>query len=780
MRYVSVTILLVNIIASIYVFSNGFLIRRISLENSSTRSYPSLKKFNKSIILFIDALRFDFIFGNKNGLFGIQILEQLVQEGEARLLKFIADPPTTTMQRIKALMTGSLPTFVDAGSNFDSYLVQEDNIISQMHNHNLSVVILGDDTWLSLFSAEQIHEHHTYPSFNIKDLDTNDENVDREISKFFTLKPHWNLLIAHYLGIDHCGHSFGPNSPVLKRKLTDINNSIKKVIDLMDNETLLVIVGDHGMTETGDHGGDSQLELETALIFYSKKKNFIKKSGIEETRQINLTPTLALLLGIPIPFSNLGIVIDSMFDNRLDSVSANYDQMVKFIRTYESHERLIDDIDGLKSAGDSEELKSILVKIQDACRLKWSTFNLSFCLTGLVNLAFSILNLSLNKDKNINLKFVISFLCVYLALSLLNHNYQNVWIYTIENFILSLAFVIPFSNSYIIRENNSLRFLLTTVLFHKIYLCRKKKDSIFRPLACLILIRVCHVFYVCREELLDSCSQSIFAQQISKSSFSTRVYFVFFIFNFMFISGVFFVIKTKNSTLNLFLSASLLILGTYNFLQILSKDSTVIKYPQLLLARLSLLLFTAQKIFAYSSIKRISKTNRFFFINLSVVMFASLVLGESLLSVWLLALVLHLTANDDLVFLFLLEHYFFYATGHETTFTHIKWESAFHGFDGDNNNKLVRVVMALMIISNTFAAKIVTLLNIVKKGEKKMSGNLLQFFVINATKVFFSALSVFVLRRHLMVWKIFAPRFVFDGIGLFTSLFFSIYFFCLN
>lgn len=96
----------------------------------------------------------------------------------------------------------------------------------------------------------------------------------------------------------------------------------------MDNETLLVIVGDHGMTETGDHGGDSQLELETALIFYSKKKNFIKKSGIEETRQINLTPTLALLLGIPIPFSNLGIVIDSMFDNRLDSVSANYDQVI--------------------------------------------------------------------------------------------------------------------------------------------------------------------------------------------------------------------------------------------------------------------------------------------------------------------------------------------------------------------------------------------------------------------------------------------------------------------
>lgn len=95
----------------------------------------------------------------------------------------------------------------------------------------------------------------------------------------------------------------------------------------MDNETLLVIMGDHGMTETGDHGGDSQSELDTALIFYSKKENSIKNSTIEETRQINLTPTLALLLGVPIPFSNLGIVIDSMFDNSFDSISANYDQV---------------------------------------------------------------------------------------------------------------------------------------------------------------------------------------------------------------------------------------------------------------------------------------------------------------------------------------------------------------------------------------------------------------------------------------------------------------------
>ena len=43
-----------------------------------------------------------------------------------------ADPPTTTMQRLKALTTGSLPTFVDAGSNFASSAIVEDNLIKQL------------------------------------------------------------------------------------------------------------------------------------------------------------------------------------------------------------------------------------------------------------------------------------------------------------------------------------------------------------------------------------------------------------------------------------------------------------------------------------------------------------------------------------------------------------------------------------------------------------------------------------------------------------------------
>ena len=222
----------VNILTSVYIFSNGFLIRRTALSNTNhQQADKSLIKASKAIILFVDALRFDFIFNDGN-YFGLKTIQSLLrsQPARSRLYKFVADPPTTTMQRIKAMMSGTLPTFIDAGANFNSYLVDDDNLIRQLSFNNKSVVVLGDDTWLSLFPKDQIAWDYTFPSFNIKDLDTNDREVDKELSHFFTKSashPQWSLIIAHYLGLDHCGHTFGPKNINIKRKLNDIDNSIK-------------------------------------------------------------------------------------------------------------------------------------------------------------------------------------------------------------------------------------------------------------------------------------------------------------------------------------------------------------------------------------------------------------------------------------------------------------------------------------------------------------------------------------------------------------------------
>eukprot|EP00117_Sycon_ciliatum_P026340 scpid39013/ scgid21643/ GPI ethanolamine phosphate transferase 3; Phosphatidylinositol-glycan biosynthesis class O protein len=130
------------------IFLSGFLLKRTVLPDFSACRNGSgkpgcllPKRFSRAVLLIIDALRFDFVVSDHNinaeeslpYMNKMPIIEATVEErpNNAKLFKFIADPPTTTMQRLKGLTTGSLPTFVDAGSNFASSSITEDSWLHQ-------------------------------------------------------------------------------------------------------------------------------------------------------------------------------------------------------------------------------------------------------------------------------------------------------------------------------------------------------------------------------------------------------------------------------------------------------------------------------------------------------------------------------------------------------------------------------------------------------------------------------------------------------------------------
>lgn len=88
---------------------------------------------------------------------------------------------------------------------------------------------------------------------------------------------------------------------------------------------------------------------------------------------------------------------------------------------------------------------------------------------------------------------------------------------------------------------------------------------------------------------------------------------------------------------------------------------------------------------------------------------------------------------------FLLENYYFYASGHETIFTNIKWESAFHGFDGDNNSILLRILMGGLIVFNTFSSILISTFFLFwnfYKNQNSKSNLIAKFSFLTALKVF--------------------------------------------
>ena len=66
---------------------------------------------------------------------------------------------------------------------------------------------------------------------------------------------NFDLLVCHLLGIDHAGHTFHANHTEIERKVIETEEILSDVISAMDNDTILLLYGDHGMTNDGNHGG---------------------------------------------------------------------------------------------------------------------------------------------------------------------------------------------------------------------------------------------------------------------------------------------------------------------------------------------------------------------------------------------------------------------------------------------------------------------------------------------------------------------------------------------
>jgi phosphatidylinositol glycan class O len=127
-------------LAGIYLFTSGFLLTRLSLVELSETPSTFAQTHKRAVILIIDALRFDFLTPeppNPPSVFHHNVLtlpHQLTTAypHKSFLFNAYADPPTTTLQRIKGLTTGSLPTFVDLGNNFGGSSIAEDSLLKQL------------------------------------------------------------------------------------------------------------------------------------------------------------------------------------------------------------------------------------------------------------------------------------------------------------------------------------------------------------------------------------------------------------------------------------------------------------------------------------------------------------------------------------------------------------------------------------------------------------------------------------------------------------------------
>ena len=116
------------------------------------------------------------------------------------------------------------------------------------------------------------------------------------------------------------------SSPNMIPKQHEMDGIVNQIYQAMESNkflgsTLLVLAGDHGMNDAGNHGGSAPGETSPALVFISPKLKAVSSGSrtpaefkedfqyYNTIEQSDIAPTLGGLLGFPVPRNNLGAFI---------------------------------------------------------------------------------------------------------------------------------------------------------------------------------------------------------------------------------------------------------------------------------------------------------------------------------------------------------------------------------------------------------------------------------------------------------------------------------------
>ncbi|CAN6864524.1 unnamed protein product [Brassica oleracea] len=907
-KWIPLSFLLIHSVA-ILIFTRGFLLTRTELPFHSTCSDASLSPclspnppihhsnsnqnqpkcwtkpvVDRVVIIVLDALRIDFLAPSaffpeaKPWMDKLTVLQNLAfgNESSAKIFKAFADPPTTSLQRLKGLTTGGLPTFVDVGNSFGAPAIVEDNFINQLVLNGKRLVMMGDDTWTQLF-PNQFHKSYPFPSFNVKDLDTVDNGCIEHL--FPTLyKDDWDVLIAHFLGVDHAGHIFGVDSMPMINKLEQYNTVLERVVDILESQagpggvhenTMLIVMGDHGQTLNGDHGGGTAEEVETTMFAMSTKKHTPsvppefdtssckqdpdgKQMCFSSIEQLDFAATLSALLGISFPFGSIGHVNPELY--ALGSSSLNLDntkqpavkewmksyvnvlcvnawQVKRYIDVY-SNSSVVgfssDDmsrISNLYSAAEhhwSNSVKHILMyndgnedstntsalkaqiaaylkffsTVAELARSKWTEFNLSLMITGFGILVISLILQSLAIVHGDNKPYAVSSgLSTGAAFTL---------------FIVLIRACSFLSNSYILEEGKVANFLLATTGLIKLrYSVMRKtmRKEAFVFLAMVSVLRVSIDIGLTKQAATSQFMSSSPTWMLGLAPDHPALTYAIEIAPILSVAALICVLYvaiarthsegiwkyvTVGSMLSYFLIALLWaseskIFGFDGLLQVIG-GRNIIPQTVYVIGLVQLFLLASAHMFCSGKDKNWgSRTVALVSACSSPVILLSGKQGSMLALAYLLAGycitrlegVERRTKSDGqnkfskldsvcVVQWSLLSVCMFFASGHWCAFDGLRYGAAFVGFD-----EFVLIRQAILLTIETFGFSIILSvfglpLLIPSHGEKRHQ--LFQMYmlygVISATTVTATILCVTIHRRHLMVWGLFAPKFVFDVVGL--------------
>lgn len=231
--------------------------------------------------------------------------------------------PSLSYPNWTTILSGAPPSVSGVVSNWHDEPASVETLFDTAAETSTSVVFAGPRDFQTLYGVESKTSDSFMRAWQNAYL--SDTYVDAAI--LLGRRHDARLVVVHLPDVDEAGHEFGAESHEYAQAVARVDQDLGRLIDgLQDENTVFVVVADHGHIDSGGHGGWESEVVSVPGVFAGPHVPM----GVTGSADLSdVAPTVALIAGIPVPRNAMGTPLQSVAGTRTASpaVTAQEDAM---------------------------------------------------------------------------------------------------------------------------------------------------------------------------------------------------------------------------------------------------------------------------------------------------------------------------------------------------------------------------------------------------------------------------------------------------------------------
>jgi len=287
-------------------FQSSFEEFQSPLEGELPAAQSSSPIVQQVVYVIVDGLRYD-------TSLEMPFLNQLRES--AAVAKMHSTPPSYSQPSWTTLVTGASPDINGCpplnAEYEDIQPIRVDHIFASLRRAGMTSAVAGFYWWEKMVPQDLLQA-----GFYVEGEDeaADEEVLDQSLQFLATVRP--NLLLVHFDQVDYTGHLYGGESPEYLEAALSADQMIEKIASAMDlDDSVLIIVSDHGHIARGGHGGQDAVVLQEPFVMVGKG---VIAGDLGDIWITDVAPTVTTLLGAAPPSATQGRVLADALEMSLE------------------------------------------------------------------------------------------------------------------------------------------------------------------------------------------------------------------------------------------------------------------------------------------------------------------------------------------------------------------------------------------------------------------------------------------------------------------------------